>query len=536
MRFAVVLSIPVAAAIVGFWGWLGAPVATAPSGFAAGTKVYCVSYSPFRDNETPFVPSTRIAPGAIEDDLAKLSAITDCVRTYSSDFGLDRVAEIAARHGMKVIQGLWLGYDPVRNARETATAVALSKRFPEVIRAIVVGNEVLLRGEMSPSDLAAKIRGVKTQVTVPVTYADVWEFWLRYREVYDAVDFVTIHVLPYWEDFPVSAAQAAPHLDDIRHKVAAAFPAKEILIGEVGWPSAGRMREGALPSPVNQARVVADVRALAEREHLRVNLIEAFDQAWKRQLEGTVGGHWGLLDGTTRSPKFTLGAPVSTHPHWRLQAAGGLALAAVVFGAAVAARKRKPLFNEPMAARWAGVAGIALVSGALIGWTVENLTLESLGAGSWSKSLIMAALAVLVPISSAAALTRRVRLPSFAQVLGRPADRPREPLAFWLGIMLATACVVSLETALGLVFDPRYRDFPFAPLSAAAVPFLVLTLIGTGRDSERGLAETVMAPAFAASAVYVAFNEGFANWQSLWLCAVFLAFSVVLFRARDAQS
>jgi glucan 1,3-beta-glucosidase len=535
MRFAVVLSIPVAAAIVVFWWWLGAPVATASAGTPSGSKVYCVSYSPFRDNETPFVASTRIAPAAIEDDLARLSAITDCVRTYATDFGLDRVAEIAARRGMKVIQGVWLGYDPVRNARELAAAIALSKQFPEVIRAIVVGNEVLLRGEMSPSDLAAKIRTVKAQVTVPVTYADVWEFWLRYREVYDAVDFVTIHVLPYWEDFPVSAARSAGHLDDIRRKVATAFPGKEILVGEVGWPSAGRMRDGALPSPVNQSRVVAEVRALAEREHLRVNIIEAFDQAWKRQLEGTVGGHWGLLDGTTRTPKFMLGAPVSNHPHWRIQAAGGLALAAVVFGAAVASRKRKPLFNEPMAVRWAGVAGIALVSGMLIGWTVEDVAIESLGIGGWSKSLIMAALAILAPIAGAAALTRRVGLPSFAKVLGRRADRPRDPLAFWLGIILAAACVVALEAALGLVFDPRYRDFPFAPLSATAVPFLLLTLIGD-RESERGLAETVMAPAFAGSAVYVAFNEGFANWQALWLCAVFLTFSAVLFRVRDVRN
>ena len=60
----------------------------------------------------------------------------------------------------------------------------------------MVGNEVLLRGEMTQSDLAATIRSVKAQVPVPVTYADVWEFWLRYREIYDAVDFVTIHILP----------------------------------------------------------------------------------------------------------------------------------------------------------------------------------------------------------------------------------------------------------------------------------------------------------------------------------------------------
>ena len=86
-----------------------------------------------------------------------------------------------------------------------------------------------------------------------MTYADVWEFWLRYREIGADVDFVTIHFLPYWEDFPPRAEDAAAHVDGIRKQVAAAFPGKEILIGEAGWPSHGRMREGALASRINQA-------------------------------------------------------------------------------------------------------------------------------------------------------------------------------------------------------------------------------------------------------------------------------------------
>ena len=87
---------------------------------------------------------------------------------------------------------------------------------------------------------------------MPVTYADVWEFWLRYPDVQSAVDFVTIHVLPYWEDFPIPASRAAAHLVAIRNKVAAVFPGKEIVIGEFGWPSAGRMREDARPRPTTR--------------------------------------------------------------------------------------------------------------------------------------------------------------------------------------------------------------------------------------------------------------------------------------------
>src|SRR6476659_9770796 len=214
---------------------------------------------------------------------------------------------------MKVLQGLWLSNRPDRSRYQMETAIGLAKRFPDVIVAVIVGNEVLLRGEMSGPELVRIIREVKGQVSMPVTYADVWEFWLRHREVAAAVDFVTIHILPYWEDFPIPAREAGAHIDSIRQRVAAAFPGKEILIGETGWPSAGRMREGALPSPVSQALVLHDVLTLAKRENFRANLIEAFDQPWKRLLEGTVGGHWGLLDAYSRRIKFTWGGSVSNH-------------------------------------------------------------------------------------------------------------------------------------------------------------------------------------------------------------------------------
>ena len=174
----------------------------------------------------------------------------------------------------------------------------------------------------------------RRRLPVPVTYADVWEFWLRYREIYDAVDFVTIHILPYWEDFPIRAKYAAAHVESIRKRMAVAFPGKEILIGETGWPSAGRMRDGALPSRTNQARVVSEILDLAKRENFRVNLIEAYDQPWKRQLEGTVGGYWGLFDSVQRALKYPPGDAISNYPMWKLQMGGGMALCVLVFAVA----------------------------------------------------------------------------------------------------------------------------------------------------------------------------------------------------------
>ena len=240
----------------------------------------------------------------------------------------------------------------------------------------MVGNEVLLRGEMTTSDLAANIRSVKSQVTVPVTYADVWEFWLRNREVYDAVDFVTIHILPYWEDIPVRAKFAAGHVDDIRKRMAVAFPGKEILIGETGWPSAGRMREGALPSRTNQARVVSEILDLAKREKFRVNLIEAYDQPWKRQLEGTVGGYWGLIDDAQRAVKYPPGEPISNYPFWKLQMGCGMALSAFVFLAGWLTLRRRPW--KPRLAAWIAVGTSATTAGMLLGVAADKMYLREL--------------------------------------------------------------------------------------------------------------------------------------------------------------
>ena len=308
MRLGAVLFALTAAAIVAAWGWLGAAVEMPASPLAQGEKIPCVSYAPFRGDQDPFGPDVPIDPRQIEEDLLALKPLTDCIRTYSIDHGLDQIPEIAGRHGMKVMLGLWLSSLPEASRHQTETAIALAKRYPDVIQSIVVGNEVLLRGEMSAPDLVKTIRAVKAQVTMPVTYADVWEFWLRYRDIAAAVDFITIHILPYWEDFPIPVKDAAAHVESIRKDVAAAFPGREILIGEFGWPSAGRMREGALPSRANQARAVQEVLAQAKRANYRVNVIEAFDQPWKRQLEGTVGGHWGLYDAYDRQAKFSWGS------------------------------------------------------------------------------------------------------------------------------------------------------------------------------------------------------------------------------------
>src|ERR1700731_1616296 len=368
-------------AIAAVWWWLATPITLTRAPIDPDAKLLCVSYAPFRGNQTPLSPTTDVSAEQIAQDLAQLAKISDCVRTYSIENGLDQVPELAAKVGLKVIQGIWLGSNRLKNLTQISTAVRLSKEYPATITSLVVGNEVLLRGEMTQSDLAATIRSVKAQVAVPVTYADVWEFWLRNREIYDAVDFVTIHILPYWEDLPVRAKYAVAHVEAIRRRMAVASPGKEILTGETGWPSAGRMRDAALPSRTNQARVVSEILDLAKRENFRVNLIEAYDQPWKRQLEGTVGGYWGLLDSVQRVVKYPPGEAISNYPFWKLQMGCGIALSVFTFGAAWLALRRRPW--TPRVASWIPVGLSATTAGILLGVAADKLYYEGYGFGGW---------------------------------------------------------------------------------------------------------------------------------------------------------
>jgi exo-beta-1,3-glucanase (GH17 family) len=521
-------------AIAGVWWWIATPITLARAPIDPASKLQCVSYAPFRGAQTPLDTSTYIPAEQIEQDLAQLVKISDCVRTYSIENGLDQVPAIAGKVGLKVMQGIWLGSDRAKNFAQISTGIRLTKENPGVITSLVVGNEVLLRGEMTTTDLAAIIRSVKAQVTVPVTYADVWEYWLRYREIYDVVDFITIHILPYWEDLPVRAKYAAAHVNAIRQRMAVTFPNKEILIGETGWPSEGRMREGALPSRTNQARVVSEILSLANQENFRVNLIEAYDQPWKRRLEGTVGGYWGLFDSVHRALKYPPGQNVSNFPLWRWQMGAGMALSVIVFISAWLTTRRRPWM--PRLSSWIAVGLIATSSGCLLGITVDKMYYESYGVGGWVQWGLLLAAGLVASVFGANAVVSGRSLPTFLDLFGPRGNGPRLALSMCcLGASLVVTALIGTETALGFVFDPRYRDFPFASLTMAVVPYACL-LLNRPQGGVRPLAESAFAGLLALSAVFVGFNEGRDNWQSLWTCTIYLLLAFTLWRAQDVRS
>ena len=197
------------------------------------------------------------------------------MRTYSTDHGPDQIPEIARRHGLKVMQGLWLSSLPDLTRKQIETGIA-SARYPDVIQAVIIGNEVLLRGEMSATALSRAIREVKAQVSMPVTYADVWEFWLRHRDVAAEVDFITIHVLPYWED---------RRRRGMRRRTSTPSAGRSSPPFRAGTSSSASSMAEPLPCAKppcrlrSPRRVMHEVLATAKRGNYPINLIEAYDHA-----------------------------------------------------------------------------------------------------------------------------------------------------------------------------------------------------------------------------------------------------------------
>lgn len=417
---------------------------------ADALPLQCISYSPYyKPGMSPLVQGMFVDPLQIEQDLQALSKVTHCVRTYSVGQGMDYVPKAAKKLGMKVILGAWIGWLEDLNQAELKLAVQLANQYPETVRGIVVGNEVLLRGEQSEPKMHAYLQWVKANTKVSVTYADVWEFWLKHPTLEQEVDFVTVHILPYWEDKPVAIEQAVTHTASVMGHLGTVFT-KPILIGETGWPSQGRQRFWAQPSAINQAKYIRGFLQAAKQNQWQYNMIEAVDQPWKRELEGTVGGYWGVLD-TDLKPKFSLqGGMAERADGWKpYLAALGLGLLFIFYGF----YRRSPVSQLALL----GLSGMLLGLHAYL-----QLEYVHMAARNSLELSMLAGLAVL----GWALLALQLR-----QWMGLSIKACLEQTA------LKVLAAGFLLTSAALAVNGRYLDFPIIlvclPLAAITISLLI---------------------------------------------------------------
>ena len=282
-------------------------------------KLNSLSFAPFREGQGP-LDEKFPNPEQIDDDLRLMGEKTHTIRTYASAEGsMPMIPGLARKHGLKMIQGAWLGSIKEDNKAEIAEVIRSANANPDVVNRVIVGNEVLLRGDLDSKKLIEYIREVKRSVKQPVSYADVWSMYMKHPELIKEVDFITIHILPYWEDEPITVDQAPAHIErifkQVQQEADAIAPGKPILIGESGWPGEGRQRGWSVPSVVNEAKFIRALIKVANKNGFDYNIVEAFNQSWKSELEGVVGANWGLYS-VDRKEVFPLTGLVYENPDW----------------------------------------------------------------------------------------------------------------------------------------------------------------------------------------------------------------------------
>ncbi|MBA4210986.1 MAG: cellulose synthase, partial [Parvibaculum sp.] len=369
-------------------------------------EIVGLSYSPYRQGQDPRMnrhPSIE----QMEEDMQLLAGTVQAIRTYSMVYGQQEIPALAAQYGLSVAAGAWIGPNIERNEVELERLIQVAPRR-NVVR-VMVGNEALLRNDLPVEDLIAYIRRAKQKIWKPVSTAEPPHIWLEHPELVQAVDYIAVQLLPYWEGIPIGEAvnSVFERLDELE----AAYPGKPIVVTEVGWPSRGKviprrpypgipeaeLRTEAVASLVNQATFMRGFLNRAKTADLTYYVMEAFDQPWKASEEGAAGAFWGIYN-ADRQPKFPMAGSINEAPEWRFWAslAAGLALVpAMLF--MLRQRHVRPM-GVVIFAVLTQVAGSAI---AWAGLSVTGLYFTWVGMTIWSFLFFAQGLLLIVLLAEA---------------------------------------------------------------------------------------------------------------------------------------
>ena len=248
-----------------------------------------LAFSPYVDGQDNV---TQVGADQIRERLSVLAPHVDWVRTFSCTRGNELTPAIASDMGLKSMVGVWLDDNFEYNETELASGIAIANQGNAGILAI--GNEVMLRGEMSEDQLIAYIERAKAETDVPVGYVDAYFLFENYPRVAAACDVLLVNCYPFWEGFPIEHAHV--YMREMYRRTQRVADGKKVIIAETGWPNIGTREDGAEPSRINAMKYFIDAVQWTEAEGIEMFYFAGFDEAWKVAKEGDVGAYWGLWD------------------------------------------------------------------------------------------------------------------------------------------------------------------------------------------------------------------------------------------------
>jgi exo-beta-1,3-glucanase (GH17 family)/cellulose synthase/poly-beta-1,6-N-acetylglucosamine synthase-like glycosyltransferase len=320
--FLVALLLALAVAGLNYGLWLVANLPNGPDPWNEPVRGF--AFTAYQRYQNPMKGDVSTDP-EIDSDLKLIRRYSPRIRTYSM-LENPQVARLADKEGLDLMAGAQIDTRLDNNEREIDALIAQAHRYPKTISRVIVGNEVLFRGDLKPEQVMAYLDRVRAAVKQPVSVAEPFHVWIQNPELANHVDFITVHLFPYWNG--ISARDGVKDAIESYKALRGTFPGRHIVIGEIGWPSNGDRYKNAYPSVSNEAIFLRSFFNEAKKAGIDdYYVLEAIDQPWKENLgEGRTGAYWGMFN-AARQLKFPFTGDVTEDVNWPWKALAASVLA-----------------------------------------------------------------------------------------------------------------------------------------------------------------------------------------------------------------
>jgi exo-beta-1,3-glucanase (GH17 family) len=272
--------------------------------------LFGLAHGPFREGQSP---ETGVFPteAQVREDISLNERLAKAERTFGCDNILFNIPQYCNDAGIDCYVGSWFNKGDSSGDQQTINLLLqiADENYPTT-KALIVGNEFLLGNFEGESRLINLINQVNNATNVPVTTAETYNTWIDHPNLVNAVDFIGIHIYPYWEGISIDGA--AQFVVDKYNLIKQTFPGKEVVIFETGWPTEGSAHYSAVPSEENQKKFLEDFIPLAEQNNIKYFIFEGFDEPWKAKYSD-VEDHWGVFY-ENRTLKPQLESVLNTNP------------------------------------------------------------------------------------------------------------------------------------------------------------------------------------------------------------------------------
>ena len=287
-----------------------------------------IAYGPHRDGQHP--DGAQPTRAQLREDLRLIAKRWSLIRTYNASPTAEAILEEirSAKLPIKVMLGCWIAPEEkaaaggapaeplpavkAQNRAEVEGVIRLANSFPEVVAAVIVGNETQISWsdhKVAPGVLIGWLREARGRTKAPVTTADDFGWWATEESLAVAreVDYLDVHAYAMWAGQQLEGALA--FTQEKLAAVAARHPGRTLVLGEFGWATRrhsegeqAKLIKGA-PGEAQQAAFFREALAWTTRERLANLWFEAFDENWKGGAHpDEVEKHWGLYR-ADRTPK-----------------------------------------------------------------------------------------------------------------------------------------------------------------------------------------------------------------------------------------